>query len=307
MRSFRRTAAIAGGVAVAALTLAACSTPAEEDSTSAASGIPQIVASTDVYGDIASQVAGDLADVTSIITGASQDPHSYEATARDQLAFSEADIVIENGGGYDDFVDTMLDSADNDDAVLLNAAEISGYDQEPAEGEFNEHMWYDFPTMEKVADELAAALAEEDAEHSDEYRSNADDFLASLQTLEATEADLESQYQGTGVAITEPVPLYMLEASGLVNETPGEFSEAIEEGTDVSPAVLNETLQLFSTGAVEVLAYNEQTTGPETEQLKAAAEEAGVAVISVTETLPDGQDYLSWMTGNLDALTDALA
>jgi len=306
MRSTTRSTVILGGIAAATFALAGCSASSGGDSSND-SGLPQIVASTDVYGDIAAQVAGPLADVTSVIEGSSQDPHSYEATAQDQLAFSQADIVIENGGGYDDFVDTLLDGADNDDAQLLNAADISGYDQEPAEGEFNEHMWYDFPTMQKLTDELVTALSDEDDANADEYRSNADTFISSLQGLEDTEADLASRYEGTGVAITEPVPLYMLEASGLVNQTPDEFSEAIEEGTDVSPAVLNETLQLFSAGSVRVLAYNEQTAGPETEQLRAAAEDAGVAVISVTETLPEGEDYLGWMTANLAALSAALA
>jgi zinc/manganese transport system substrate-binding protein len=306
MRSISRSAVILGGVAAATLALSGCSASSGGDP-AGDSGLPQIVASTDVYGDIATQVAGSLADVSSVIQGSTQDPHSYEANARDQLAFSQADIVIENGGGYDDFVETLLDGADNDDAVRLTASDISGYDQEPAEGEFNEHMWYDFPTVQKLTEELVTALSEEDEANADEYRSNGDAFLSSLQELEDTEAELRGRYEGTGVAITEPVPLYMLEASGLVNRTPDEFSEAIEEGTDVSPAVLNETLQLFSAGTVEVLAYNEQTAGPETEQLRAAAEDAGVAVISVTETLPEGEDYLGWMTANLAALSAALA
>ena len=59
-------------------------------------------------------------------------------------------------------------------------------------------------------------------------------------------------------------------------------------------------------GAVALVAYNEQTAGPETERVRAAAEAAGIPVVSFTETLPDGADYLSWMTDNLEAVASAL-
>ena len=51
-----------------------------------------------------------------------------------------------------------------------------------------------------------------------------------------------------------------------------------------------------------MLAYNSQTASPETEEVRAAAEAAGVPVVEFTETLPDGSDYVSWMTDNIEAL-----
>ena len=71
--------------------------------------------------------------------------------------------------------------------------------------------------------------------------------------------------------------------------------------------MLQETLDLFTGGQVQALVYNEQTTGAETEQVLAAAEAAGVAVVPVTETLPEGEDYVSWMQGNIDAIAAALS
>ena len=70
----------------AVLVLAGCATaPAD----SAADGVT-IIASTDVYGDIAERIGGDAVSVTSIIEGAAHDPHSYEANVQDQLAVSKA-------------------------------------------------------------------------------------------------------------------------------------------------------------------------------------------------------------------------
>ncbi len=304
MRHYKRLSILSLGALAAGLLLAGCSSTPQE---SADDGRIRVVASTDVYGDIASRVAGDLAEVTSIVSGSSQDPHSYEATAQDKLAVSKADIVIENGGGYENFIEPLVEDAGGSELVVLTASDISGYDQEPADGEFNEHMWYDLPTMQKMVEELADALSMADGSNAATFRSNADDLIDSLRELEAAEDEIKAQQDGTGVAITEPVPVYLLEAAGLVNMTPDEFSEAVEEGTDVSPAVLSDTIALFADGDVEMLVYNEQTAGPESERLLEAAEAAGVPVVSVTETLPDGEDYLSWMSGNIDAISRALA
>jgi zinc/manganese transport system substrate-binding protein len=309
--------------------LAGCATtPADDD------GRLSVVASTNVYGDIAALIAGDAVDVSSIITSAAQDPHSYEASAHDQLAIADADLVVLNGGGYDSFMETLLDASGNDGVAVLNAVEISGlapdedgddHDEEgdDHEGEehaadegheghdhiegFNEHVWYSFEAMDALAHELADHLGELDAANADTFHENYETFAAGLAELEERAHELHEGFEGDGVAITEPVPLYLLAELGFDNLTPDEFSEAIEEGGDVPPLVLDETLQLFRTGAVVLLAYNEQTAGPETEEVRAAADAASIPVVPFTETLPDGADYLSWMTDNIDAVASALS
>jgi zinc/manganese transport system substrate-binding protein len=213
--------------------------------------------------------------------------------------------VIENGGGYDDFVDQLV-QAHGPNATVLNAVDISGKSA-PQGGELNEHVWYDVPTVKKVADEIATTLSDVDPDHASTFRDNADALDAKLDGLIADEADLKSKYQGEGVGITEPVPLYMTEAVGLVNKTPPDFSEAIETGEDVSVATLKETLDLYTNHDVALLVYNEQTSGAITEEVKKAASDAGVPVVPVTETLPEGLDYVGWMQKNLDALSAALS
>jgi len=288
--------------AAAALALTGCS--AASSGSSADDGKVRIVASTNVYGDIASTIAGDAVEVTSIMDDPAQDPHSFEASAQNQLAISKADIVIENGGGYDDFVGTMLKAAPNDKRTVLNVVDISG--KKAVDGELNEHVWYDFPTVQKLADDLVTALSKADPAQASTFTANAKSFGEKLTALENRTAELKTTYAGEGVAITEPVPLYLLEAAGLENKTPEAFSEAIEEGTDVSPAVLQEMLGVIQGGSVKLLAYNEQTSGPETEKVLAAAKQAGVPVVPVTETLPSGKDYIGWMNANVDAVAKAL-
>jgi zinc/manganese transport system substrate-binding protein len=292
--------------------LAGCGSSSDSGSDGSASAAPAasskaaVVASTNVYGDIVSRIGADKVSVTSVISDPDQDPHSYEASTQNQLALSKAKVVVENGGGYDDFVDRMLKSAGNSSAEVINAVKVSGRTA-PKGGELNEHVWYDFPTVAKIADRIAAALGTADPANATTYTKNADAFKADLKPLEAKEAQIKREHGGEAIAITEPVPLYMTGASGLVDKTPTEFSEAIEEGDDVSPKVLQETLALFSGKQVEALVYNAQTSGPQTEKSEQAAKASGIPVVPVTETLPSGKNYLAWMTGNVDALANALA
>jgi zinc/manganese transport system substrate-binding protein len=266
-----------------------------------------VVASTNVYGDIAKAVGVSAVTVTSIIDSPDRDPHEYQADAQTKLALSKAQLVIENGGGYDDFVDVMLESASSRPTVI-NVVNLSGLDRHPTGGaEFNEHVWYDIATVKKLTTQLATDLSGAAPEQAASIQANAAAFNSRLSRLQQQEAAIKAEHAGDPVAITEPVPMYLLQAAGLVNKTPEEFSEAIEEDTDAPPGILNETEDLFDEHQVKLLAYNEQTTGPQTEAVLAAARRNNIPVVPVTETLPTGQSYVPWMQANLEAISAALS
>ncbi|MBT2381865.1 zinc ABC transporter substrate-binding protein [Streptomyces sp. ISL-111] len=290
---------VCAGVGMAGSGAAAASAPDTE-----AIPVP-VVASANVYGNIAEQIGGDKVDVVSIISDPAQDPHSYEASTQDRLAVSKAKVVIENGGGYDEFVDRMLRTTKNDSPEVVNAVDVSGKTAVDG-GELNEHLWYDLPSMGRVADRTADALAEAAPADAGTFRENARGFKDKLSMIEAKEARIKADHGGATVAVTEPLPLYMIEASGLVNKTPDAFSEAIEEGGDVSPRALRQTLDLFTDDQVAALVYNAQTTGPETEKIEQTARDNAIPVVPMSETLPAGEDYVSWMTSNVNALGSAL-
>lgn len=285
-------------------------------------GVIDVVASTNVYGDIAAVIGGDKVKVTSIITKTSQDPHSYEATAQDRLLVSKAELVIENGGGYDTFLHKMADESNIPHANIVTAVDVAGLapQEAPAESspaasesadghmhaEFNEHVWYSMDAMDKLADSLAARLGELEPGSAALFTSNAATFKASVDGLAGKLAALKANDSGAPVAVTEPVPLYLLEAAGLENRTPADYTAAIEEGSDVPPAVLKAAIELAGSKDIRFLAYNEQTEGPQTEVLKKAAEAAGVPVIDFSETLPEGKTYLQWMTDNVQNVSKVL-
>jgi zinc/manganese transport system substrate-binding protein len=301
--------ALAGAVA---LGLSACSVGGQVSGTPGAASAGgerapvSMVASTNVYGDIAKTVGGSAVTVTSIIDSPDRDPHEYQADAQTKLALSKAKLVIENGGGYDDFVDVMLESASSRPTVI-NVVDLSGLNRRSAAGEFNEHVWYNIATVKKLTTQLATELSGVAPEQAATFKANAEAFNSRLSRLQQQEAAIKAEHAGDRVAITEPVPLYLLQAAGLVNKTPDEFSEAIEEDTDAPPAILKQTEDLFDEHQVKLLAYNEQTTGPQTEAVLAAARRNNIPVVPLTETLPTGQTYVPWMQANLEAISAALS
>jgi zinc/manganese transport system substrate-binding protein len=328
----RRSAAARGSLAVIAgfgLLLSACSAEGAPSGTSTAAEEINVVASTNVYGDIAKAIGGDKVNVTAIINKTSQDPHSYEATAQDRLVVSKAQLIIENGGGYDGFVHTLANESNIPDTSIVNAVEVSGLAPQeeasasapasaeastPAEehadahehGEFNEHVWYNMAAMTKLADVLAVKLGEAEPASAATFKANAATFKSSLEGLTSKLAALSAADAGRPVAVTEPVPLYLLEAAGLENKMPEDYTAAIEEGTDVPPAVLKAATDLAGSKDLSFLAYNVQTEGPQTEALKKAAEAAAVPVVDFSETLPEGKTYLQWMTDNVENISKAL-
>ncbi len=306
MRPTFRRASVLMSMAAAAVLLVGCGSDGGTGGSAGGgdTGVVSVVASTNVWGDIAKQVGGDRVDVRSVISDPSADPHAFEANGQTQLALSKAALVIENGGGYDDFIDSML-SASGSSAPVINAVQVSG--RAPAAGdELNEHVWYDLPTADKVAQEVAARLSAIDPGGTAQFTANADAFGAALRSIEKDVEKVKAADQGTGVVVTEPVPLYLLEAAGLDNLTPEKFSAAVEADTDVPPAVLQQVLALVTDKKVQALFYNEQAEGPQTDAVVAAARDNGVAVVPVRETLPEGQDYLSWMRANVTAMADAV-
>ncbi len=305
----RRLISICAAGAAAALLLAGCgngaATSGAEPATTAAGKI-RVVTSTDVYASIVESIGGDHVQVSSLINKPSQDPHSYEATAQDKLAISKAQLGVENGGGYDGFFDQLAGGGTLAAGKILNATDISGLRTEANQDDFNEHLWYSLPTAGRVADAVAARLAELDPGAAGIFKDNAAAFKDSAARISAMLAGLKVEHAGQEIAVTEPVPLYLIEEAGLVNKTPAAYSHAIEEGQDVPPAVLRETTELVGNHNIRFLAYSDQTEGPQTQALKKAADAAGVPVLNFSETLPAGQDYLTWMAANADSIKKAL-
>jgi zinc/manganese transport system substrate-binding protein len=303
----KRSLAVA---AASVLVLAGCATTQPEAQPTQASfdGIT-IVASTNVWGDIAKSIGGDRVQVVSIIENFAQDPHSYEASARDQLAVNDADLIVANGGGYDSFIDTLAKSAGNENIVYAYLAEelakeVGDHNHDHSDG--NEHVWYDFHVAEDFANRLAGALAALDSEYSSIYSDNLIDFQGEIEILEDRMAEVSGKYAGATVIASEPVANYLLIELGLENLTPKSFSQAIEEELDVSPKDLLEIQKLLKSKSVDVFVVNPQTGSVQIDGLVSLAKQNGIAVVELSELLPEGSRYYDWMDLNIANLEAAL-
>jgi len=268
----------------------------------AADGKIAVVASTNVWGSVVTAVGGTDVSVKSLIDDPSADPHSYSDKPEDATLMTNADLVVYNGGGYDDFFTKLVDAA-GADAKRIVAFDLSGH----AEGE-NEHVWYDLPTVRKVADKVAAELGAVAPDKKATFTDNAKAFGDKLAALTTKAESIGAASPGAKVVATEPVAKYLLDAAGLTDATPPAFSEAVEEETDPPIVAVADTTDLITNKQVVALLNNDQTETAVTNQLVDAANAAGVPIVDVSETLPPGvTDYVDWMTKELDALSGALS
>lgn len=318
----RRLGVLAATALFGGAALTACSAG---DSGAAGSGDgPSIVASTTVYADIARQVAGPDADIESVISDPNADPHSYEASPSDAASVATADLVVYNGAGYDAFVDQALATDPDvpvvravDEFARVTATTVEGHSHGDDEAGHshdsdsdsdttsNEHVWFSPSTAAAVAEQVAEELALLDAENAAQYRENAQGFADAVAPLEE-QIDAIHDRGHFAYAQTEPIGAHLFEAAHMHDLTPHGFLASIEDDTDPSASDLSATLELMRGHEVSFLAFNTQTETPVTARVRDTAQEAGVVVVELTESLPDGEDYLAWMTGIVEDLTSAL-
>ncbi|MGH3625166.1 MAG: metal ABC transporter solute-binding protein, Zn/Mn family, partial [Sciscionella sp.] len=201
------------GCAVSLLVLSGCANSADAGANIGANGKIGVVASTDVWGSVVSAVGGNDVQVSSLINSPSQDPHDYESNAADALEIGKAKLVISNGGGYDTFFAKAVSAAGNNPRSVV-AFDLSGKSGRGA-AEPNEHVFYDLPTVAKVADTVAADLGEIDPRHRDTFTANARRFQHGIERLRTRAARIGTTHPGLEAVCTEPVADYLLRTAGI--------------------------------------------------------------------------------------------
>jgi zinc/manganese transport system substrate-binding protein len=256
------------------------------------------------YANVIEQIGGSYVKVTAIESNPNTDPHTFEASTSVAQAVSAASLLIENGVGYDTYMEKIESASPNSSRKVINVQKLLGLpDSTP-----NPHLWYKPETMPVVARALVSDLSALQPAHAAYFQENATKFDESLKQWYTAIAKFKSAYPNTPVATTEPVGDYMLEAAGTKNMTPFSLQADIMNGTD--PAPQNVTLQngLFSGHKVKVFVHNQQVTDSLTESFVQAARRAGIPVVGVYETMPTpGYDYQAWMLAEGKALEKAVS
>ena len=255
------------------------------------------------YADVIAQIGGPYVRVTAIETDPNTDPHTFEVSPRIGGQIAQADLIVENGLGYDDWADKMIAAAPKAGREVIDVQHLRGLpDSTP-----NPHLWYDPATMPAVAGALAADLAHLQPAHARYFEAEAAQFDASLKPWFAATAAFKATHSGTPVAVTEPVGDYMLQAIGTDIMTPFSLQAAIMNGTDPSPQDVTTQNALFTGHEVRVFVYNQQVTDPLTASFLSLAKRNGVPVVGVYETMPTpGYTYQSWMLAEVAAMEKAV-
>lgn len=299
----RRAVLSAGGALVAMTLVAGCGSSGDAGAPgNAAPGTLTVVASTNVWGAVASAVAGPDAQVRSIIADPAGDPHSYESTPADAAAITNANLVVANGGGYDTFVDKVTSTDDS-----VKGKTIEAFDLRPDKADDNEHVWFDPTTVKAVAGQVADRLSAAEPAQAAGLHQRATAFTAQVDRIAQETAAIGQAKPGTRVFSSEPIAHYLLRAANVTDATPQDFVEAIENETDPSAASLVQVGNALSARQVSALVFNPQTETPVVTGLRDRAAGAGVPVVDVTETLPaGGTDYLQWVDGTRASLATAV-
>jgi zinc/manganese transport system substrate-binding protein len=298
--STRNSARIAASGIGAMVLIAGCGLT----STPASPGTIAVVAAENEYGNVAAQIGGKDVSVTSIESNPNTDPHTYEVSPSVAQEIGSADLVVQNGIGYDAYMSKIESASNNPARKVMNVQHLLGL----PDGTPNPHLWYDPTTMPKVANALAADYAALKPADASYFQANAATFIRSLQPWVQALADFKAKYAGAPVATTEPVADYMLQAAGADNLTPFRFQLNVMNGVDPSPQDVSLQTSLFTQHRVKVLLYNQQVTDTLTQSFITAAQSAGVPVVGVYETMPTpGFTYQSWMLAEVNALQKAVA
>jgi zinc/manganese transport system substrate-binding protein len=261
-----------------------------------------VVASTNVYADVITQLGGSHVKVTGILSNPNTDPHTYESSTKDAGAVAGAALVVQNGIGYDDFMGKLEGASPNTKRMVIDVGAALGYKN----GD-NPHLWYKPNTMPRIAPLIVAALDKQDPADKMTFQANLKSFQESLQPWFNQLSAIKKQYSGTPVAVTEPVFDYAVQAAGLKILTPYTFQAAIMGGTDPSPQDVQLQKGFFSKKAIKVFFYNQQAVAPITVQLLSLAHKNHVPVVGVYETKPLQKTYQQWMMAEMTAVQLALS
>jgi zinc/manganese transport system substrate-binding protein len=302
---FRRASVAAAVASILAVT--GCSTSQTKTSTPSRAATPcptapvAVVVSVDQWGDIVSELGGACANVKTVLASSSVDPHEYEPSPADAARFAGAKLVVVNGAGYDSWA-SKLAASSAAGAHVVSAAEVT----KTPDGA-NPHLWYLPSAVTAVADAVTAELSKLDPRAGDYLSRRRSEFTAATAPYTSLIGKIKAESAGKSYVATETVFDYQAQALGLVNKTPEGYKRASASDSDPSPGDINAFATALADRHVDILIYNTQTEGSIPEQIRSAAEQAGVPVVTVTETVPPGQtSFEGWQYAQLVALGKAL-
>ena len=299
-----RAVTAAGAVTALVMIAAGCSSSGTSASSTSSASVINVIGAENEYASVLGQIGGRYVHVSSILNNPNTDPHTFEASTSVASEVSAATLIVQNGVGYDTFMNKIESASPNPKRKVIVVQNLLGLpDSTP-----NPHLWYDPKTMPAAAKAMAADLSALQPAHKAYFQASLAAFDKSLAPWLNAIAQFKATYPGTPVATTEPVADYMLQAAGTDNLTPFSFQADIMNGVEPTPQDVSLENSFFTQHKVKVFCYNQQVVDSLTTSIRQTALKAGVPVVGVYETMPTpGYDYQSWMLAEVQALQKAVA
>ena len=298
-----RSLSVQGAMAltgVAALVvLAGCSS----SGAAVANGTISAVGAENEYANVLSQIGGRYVHVSAVLDNPNTDPHTFEASPQVAQEIGSAQLIVQNGVGYDSWMNRIESASPNTTRKVITVQQVLGL---PASTP-NPHLWYSPATMPAVAKVMAADLSALQPAHKAFFQARLKAFNRSLAPWRKAIAQFKAKYPGTRAATTEPVADYLLTALGITNLTPFRFQANVMNGVDPAPQDIALENGLFTQHKAQLFAYNQQVTDALTTSIRDNALKAGVPVVGVYETMPAGYNYQNWMLAEVNAIGKAVA
>ena len=274
------------------LTLTACSTKRE---TNTNNHKVDIVTSTNIYANIAKNVVGKHGEVQAIIKNGDTDPHDFEPTTNSAKEVANANIVISNGLGYDDWMTKLADS--NDIHITKVGEELMRLRQ----GD-NPHIWYNLDMPKKYVNYIVKRSSKIDPKHASYFRKNGQTYLNKIQSIKQLAAKIDGKH-AKPVYVSEPVFDYALERCHFKIGNP-DFEEAVENETDPSAQVVHNMQESIKHKEISFFVNNVQASSSTVNGMVKLANQNQMPVLKVRETMPNGTNYYHWMKNNYQNLFD---
>lgn len=256
-----------------------------------------MIATTNVWADVASAVTGEAVDA--IITGDAVDPHHYEPSAKDLSRIKGADTVVANGGAYD----AALYTAAEQDRIIYAIPlldEHEAHEHEHAHDHAHmpnsldelEHAWF---APEKVL-QVAEDIADRTGGDASDVKQRIGDIQSKLNAVPHVH-----------IGMTETIAAGLVWGTELHDITPEEYVKASLNHQEPSAAAVAAFLEQIERGELDMLFVNPQSTNSATQRLADAAKAHNVPVVEIRETPPAGQNLLDYFEEIVGQITDIAA
>lgn len=282
--------AAVAATALAGSVLAGCSSESNDASGSG------IIATTNVWADVASAVTGE--DVDAIITGDAVDPHHYEPSAKDLSRIKGADTVVANGGAYD----AALYTAAEQDRIIYAIPLLDEHEHGHEHAHDHAHMPESLDELEHAwfAPEKVLQVAEDIADRTGGDASDVKQRIGDIQSkLNAV--------PHVHIGMTETIAAGLVWGTELHDITPEEYVKASLNYQEPSAAAVAAFLEQIERGELDMLVVNPQSTNSATQRLADAAKAHNVPVVEIRETPPAGQNFLDYFEEIVGQITDIAA